>query len=405
MEAKEEDGQFGDLERALIPTHEFGDDMDDAEAHRERVFTEDAMGRSPAGYHSDTMADKGSRGPRYRGEGADVPYARIRNPPVQLGQGWNRRVFTRISDRRTAQLGRKARATRLWRHATGLAPASSRGRVACYCTCDVLHTDKLMPALAKVQGRTPETSGERWTHTMFLDTAHSSCGGKDIFYMTYGCVVFWGMSEPEELAILALIKEFEEEPVSEVASDDMAFLYGDKSRVSKDMVVLESEDPTEKLAVSFAMAQSVKLSVFEARVASTINETKYIPVHLAETGKIGLSQLEISKQIGSLFIERGVVNLHSELLDTPEYFWDSDAFEHVWENVSKYLDVSNRVDVLNRRLDIIRELLDMLNDQLTNQHASKLEWIVIWLIVVEVVLQLLFFFIKDVMRWFPCDGE
>lgn len=60
-------------------------------------------------------------------------------------------------------------------------------------------------------------------------------------------------------------------------------------------------------------------------------------------------------------------------LDTPDYFWDSDEFEPTYQTLSKYLDVSNRVDILNRRLDIIRELLDMLNDQLNNQHASKLE--------------------------------
>jgi uncharacterized Rmd1/YagE family protein len=56
--------------------------------------------------------------------------------------------------------------------------------------------------------------------------------------------------------------------------------------------------------------------------------------------------------------------------------------------VQAYLDLSVRVDVLNTRLDIIRELLDMLNSQLETQHSIRLEWIVIWLIVAEVVLQL-----------------
>lgn len=31
-------------------------------------------------------------------------------------------------------------------------------------------------------------------------------------------------------------------------------------------------------------------------------------------------------------------------------------------------------------------MLDMLNEQLGSQHASKLEWIIIWLIVFEVVV-------------------
>ncbi len=49
--------------------------------------------------------------------------------------------------------------------------------------------------------------------------------------------------------------------------------------------------------------------------------------------------------------------------------------------------MSGRTEVLNKRLDMLRELLDVLQQQMENAHAVKLEWIVIWLIVIEVVLQ------------------
>lgn len=35
-----------------------------------------------------------------------------------------------------------------------------------------------------------------------------------------------------------------------------------------------------------------------------------------------------------------------------------------------------------------QEMLDMLRDQTNNAHGQRLEWIVIWLIVVEVVIGL-----------------
>jgi uncharacterized Rmd1/YagE family protein len=38
---------------------------------------------------------------------------------------------------------------------------------------------------------------------------------------------------------------------------------------------------------------------------------------------------------------------------------------------------------------MLRELLDVLQQQMENSHALKLEWIVIWLIVIELVLQVL----------------
>ena len=54
-----------------------------------------------------------------------------------------------------------------------------------------------------------------------------------------------------------------------------------------------------------------------------------------------------------------------------------------------YLEMSGRTEILNKRLDMLRELLDVLQQQMENAHAVKLEWIVIYLIIVEVVLQCL----------------
>jgi uncharacterized Rmd1/YagE family protein len=54
-----------------------------------------------------------------------------------------------------------------------------------------------------------------------------------------------------------------------------------------------------------------------------------------------------------------------------------------------YLEMEARTEVLNKRLDMLRELLDVLQQQMENAHAVKLEWIVIWLIVIEVILQLI----------------
>ena len=63
------------------------------------------------------------------------------------------------------------------------------------------------------------------------------------------------------------------------------------------------------------------------------------------------------------------------------------ALVFYYKQVMRYLEMSGRTEVLNKRLDMLRELLDVLQQQMENAHAVKLEWIVIWLIVIEVVLQ------------------
>jgi len=107
---------------------------------------------------------------------------------------------------------------------------------------------------------------------------------------------------------------------------------------------------------------------------------------LSTDGKIKLSKKEINRLIGKLFVEQTEVNLFSSILDTPDFLWDNDEHLPTYEYIRSYLEVDDRVDLLNSRLSVIRELLDVLNAQVAHNNSERLEWIVIWLISVEIVL-------------------
>lgn len=52
---------------------------------------------------------------------------------------------------------------------------------------------------------------------------------------------------------------------------------------------MSGADDRTKLALSHALSQSVKISLFEELISGTIEQTKDIPKKLSETGKIGVS--------------------------------------------------------------------------------------------------------------------
>ena len=209
----------------------------------------------------------------------------------------------------------------------------------------------------------------------------------------YGCVVTWGLSEAQERERLKVLLAagVAQEPLAEHELDDFGYVHspGGKSSLAKDVISLETLDIREKLAVSFALAQSVKLGVFERAVEATIQETRSIPERMAIDGKIRLTRTSITKRIGQLFVDRASINLHSDILDHPEFFWEDDEWLPLYLRAAKYLEIDRRAEVLNKRLDIIKELFDMLASELHNSHSNKLEWIVIILIMVEVFFQVL----------------
>lgn len=132
-----------------------------------------------------------------------------------------------------------------------------------------------------------------------------------------------------------------------------------------------------KLSLSHALAQSVKISLFEELISSTIEQTKDIPRSLSETGKIGLPRSEIMKQIGNLFILRININLVGSILDSPvrppytgrlvadiqEFFWSFPDLEPLYNAARSYLEISQRVDLLNARVDVSRPLAVFGNGQ------------------------------------------
>ena len=50
----------------------------------------------------------------------------------------------------------------------------------------------------------------------------------------------------------------------------MVYCDSDFSEIEKDTIFLETKDPIEKLAISYALAQSVKLTSCEIQVDKTI---------------------------------------------------------------------------------------------------------------------------------------
>ena len=221
-------------------------------------------------------------------------------------------------------------------------------------------------------------------------------GAQEIFVFEFGAAVFWGFSKSEDTEYIDYIRRFVmkgmlSDKEFEQVEDDMGFVTSSEAEaisIANDVITLpESTVEKQRLAVSYAIAQSTILGLFEARVEKKVIEYKYIPETLANRGRIFLSNTKIGKMIGEVFVIRHDLNLHSDILDTPDFFWKEEKVEPEYKMVMRYLEMDGRVTILNTRLDMLRELLDVLQQQMESAHATKLEWIVIWLILIEIAIE------------------
>ena len=224
---------------------------------------------------------------------------------------------------------------------------------------------------------------------------------KEIFVFEFGSVVFWGFSSGEEKEMVSIISAFvTKDPVSSDVSieneDDMAFIcvpsvptVREALSISNDILSLPDEsDSKQRLAMSFAIGQSTVLAVLEAQVETKIPKYKHFPHKLVEHGSISLRSTEVGKMIGELFVIRHDLNLYTDILDTPDFFWAEEKYTPEYEMLWNYLELTGRVDILNKRLNMIKELLDMLQLQMEHAEIANLDWIIIWLIVVYCFLEI-----------------
>ena len=223
-----------------------------------------------------------------------------------------------------------------------------------------------------------------------------------IIFFEFGAIIFWGFREETEEKYLHNFELFFKYKKAKYEKDSLSYVKGEDFNVINDRLVISTDnDPMERIAISYALAQSTILSVYEEEVDETIEETKRIPTELSLRGTISLSKKDICKNIGAIFVKRSSVNLHSDMLDTPLFFWEYQEWTPIYNKMRNYLDVDKRLEILNKRMDILKELYDMLNNEIKNQNEYYLEWIIIWLIVVEVLIEVVWkMMFKDIFGFF-----
>ncbi|KAI0340379.1 DUF155-domain-containing protein [Trametopsis cervina] len=211
----------------------------------------------------------------------------------------------------------------------------------------------------------------------------------EIFLFQYGTVVIWGMSEAEEKRFLSSLKRFEVDKLApeSIEMEDLNYYYANYSRIYNDVITLRrGSSYMTKLSLSHALSQSVKISLFEELISSTIEETKDIPEIISETGKINMPHKEIMRKIGELFLLRSNINSVGSVLDSPEVFWTYPDLQPLYDAARSYLEIPQRINLLNTRVEVLQDMLQLLKETVGSRHAERLETIVIWLIVVEIGL-------------------
>ncbi|EOD45055.1 hypothetical protein GTA08_BOTSDO11060 [Neofusicoccum parvum] len=243
----------------------------------------------------------------------------------------------------------------------------------------------------------------------------------DLFIFPSGTLVAWNVPDRLSFRLVhkTLVPAAEGSHLRELETEDLAYIE-DPSRNSSDImgdtIILGTGSPENegsrqfnqpdgqdspnyevdtvlaKIAFSSGLARSTKLAVLEDLLNNYFDSTRSIPTVLSKGERLRFSRKFILRKTGELLNIRAQLNLYSELTDAlPDIFWDSRhelGLEDYYTKVGRALDVSVRIKALNDKLTYAQEIAQVLSDRLEEKHGHFLEWIIIYLIAFEILLEI-----------------
>ncbi|CAL7948959.1 unnamed protein product [Xylocopa violacea] len=212
----------------------------------------------------------------------------------------------------------------------------------------------------------------------------------------------WNISELESVNLLQFLKKYEQnsytKSIIQTESELMCYTYADNGKSSHIMngniMLALNATNLDKYTFSNAMAQSVKLGIWEASLDNYIDSIEFVTEDLKTGRKLKMTQHEVLRKQGELFALRHSINLSSDLLDTPDFYWERDDLERLYQETCSYFNITKRTRVINEKLNHCVELVGILATHLSDRHHIRLEWMIIILIMVEVCFEILHYIDK-----------
>jgi len=118
-------------------------------------------------------------------------------------------------------------------------------------------------------------------------------------------------------------------------------------------------------------------------------ETRDLAAELARDGEIKSKKMvEINKNLGQLVLDRQTMYSYTDVQGSPDVCWEHPELDPLYKTVAQSLDIEPRTELLNKRVEVVKELLSLLSDELKNENLATLEEIIVYLIVIQIFFAL-----------------
>ncbi|OBQ56152.1 hypothetical protein VQ01_07150 [Tamlana sp. s12] len=213
-----------------------------------------------------------------------------------------------------------------------------------------------------------------------------SSNHKFIYIFQSGMVSFFNLTTTEIDDALNKIRKFCDHYFSEKLSESLEIrVEPDTLKVQFDHVILPELDEEMIRLVLLNTSQSVALSRYSEITEELIIETNQHTLFLEKNGKLNISGNQLKRFIGKILNIKNKISENLYIFDAPEITWENAQLNKLDLGLKRVFDLKDRYRIIHDRIEIIKENLELFKDIMDHNESSRLEWIIIILIVIEVI--------------------
>ena len=156
--------------------------------------------------------------------------------------------------------------------------------------------------------------------------------------------------------------------------------------VDNETITLKEYTLLNLLIIAHVVSQSVALELYEQKLSDYHERSRFL-IDATDTYSI-FKRNRLARFAKALALLRHDILIDLHLLDKPNILWDNEDAEMLYNTLAFRLELKDRFDIVEYKLNNIKDDIMMVMDLTNHKHSSFLEWIIIVLIAVEIVMGL-----------------
>ena len=207
-----------------------------------------------------------------------------------------------------------------------------------------------------------------------------------LYLSDYGAVVFANISDADMSKHLQLIRQYCGRLLSDNLRDDVEINHRPGEALAFGFDSLRVPDMSEGVVkiVMLNLAYSVAMDFYTQRAQEQLTEIQRFTKQMETEGTIHISRKNMVRFIGKALNNKNRIVENLFIFDSPDLAWDDEYLDRIHRGMARTFEIQLRFKELEYNFKVIEDNLSVFRDFFLHRESSKLEWIIIALICIEV---------------------